>query len=334
MAAGGSKLAVVSALIGNFFVLIAKTVGCVVTGSGAMLSEAIHSLADFLNQLLLLVGIVRSNRRPDVAFQYGYGAERYVWALISAVGIFFLGCGVTVYHGVSALIDPHPLHLDEYYGPAMGILLFSFIVEGIVLIMAIQAMRKKSQHLPFFQYLRTQADPAGVAVILEDTAACVGILIAVIAILLTKVTGHAYWDAIGSLTVGLLLGAIAIWLIQRNRELLVGAAMPPHLREQVLQILQQNPTVEEVVDLRSRILDTETYRVKADVRFDGQELAKKMEIDLEAAFEGIKTYEDFSRFISQYADDLIDLLADEIDDIEHEIREQVPEAQHLDLEAD
>lgn len=334
MAAGGSKLAVVAALTGNFFVMIAKFIGCLVTGSGAMLSEAIHSLADVLNQLLLLVGIVRSNRRPDVDFQYGYSAERYVWALISAVGIFFLGCGVTIYHGVSALIDPHPLQLDEYYGWLMGILLFSLIVESIVLVMAVQAMRKKSQHLPFFQYLRTQADPAGVAVILEDAAACVGIVIAFVAILLTKITGQVYWDAFGSIAVGLLLGAIAIWLIQRNRELLVGAAMPPHLRQQVLQILQQNPTVEEVVDLRSRILDTETYRVKADVRFDGQELAKKMETDLKTAFEEIETYEQFTEFVSKYADDLIDLLADEIDAIEKKIRQKVPEAEHLDLEAD
>jgi zinc transporter 9 len=311
--------------------MIAKFVAFLITRSGAMLSESIHSLADFLNQLLLLIGIERSNRRADTAFQYGYGAERYVWALISAVGIFFLGCGVTLYHGVTALLHPHPMH---NYGTAMVVLVFSFIVEALVLIMAIRAMRKKAEHLPFFQYLRTQADPAGVAVILEDTAACVGIVIAFVAILLTQITGQPYWDALGSIAVGLLLGAIAIWLIHRNRELLVGAAMPSHLRQQVLEILQQNPTVEEVVDLRSRILDTETYRVKADVRFDGQELAKRMETDLRAAFEKIETYEQFTEFISQYADDLIDELADEIDAIEKKIRQEVPKAQHLDLEAD
>ena len=94
MATGGSKLAVVAALVGNFIVMIAKFVAFLFTRSGTMLSESIHSLADFLNQLLLLIGIERSNRQPDTAFQYGYGAERYVWALISAVGIFFLGCGV------------------------------------------------------------------------------------------------------------------------------------------------------------------------------------------------------------------------------------------------
>jgi len=331
MATGGSKLAVVAALVGNFIVMIAKFIAFLITRSGAMLSESIHSLADFLNQLLLLIGIERSNRRADTAFQYGYGAERYVWALISAVGIFFLGCGVTLYHGITALLHPHPMH---NYGTAMVVLVFSFVVEALVLMMAIRAMRKKAEHLPFFQYLRTQADPAGVAVILEDTAACVGIVIAFVAILLTQITGQPYWDALGSIAVGLLLGAIAIWLIHRNRELLVGAAMPPHLRQQVLEILQQNPTVEEVVDLRSRILDTETYRVKADVRFDGQELAKRMETDLRAAFEEIETYEQFTEFVSQYADDLIDELADEIDAIEQKIRQKVPKAQHLDLEAD
>ena len=331
MATGGSKLAVVAALVGNFIVMIAKFIAFLITRSGAMLSESIHSLADFLNQLLLLIGIERSNRRADTAFQYGYGAERYVWALISAVGIFFLGCGVTLYHGITALLHPHPMH---NYGTAMVVLVFSFVVEALVLMMAIRAMRKKAEHLPFFQYLRTQADPAGVAVILEDTAACVGIVIAFVAILLTQITGQPYWDAFGSIAVGLLLGAIAIWLIHRNRELLVGAAMPPHLRQQVLEILQQNPTVEEVVDLRSRILDTETYRVKADVRFDGQELAKRMETDLRAAFEKIETYEQFTEFVGQYADDLIDELADEIDAIEQKIRQKVPKAQHLDLEAD
>ena len=333
MAVGGSKLAVVSALVGNFTVMIAKFVAFLFTRSGAMLSESIHSLADFLNQLLLLIGIERSNRRPDPTFQYGYGAERYVWALISAVGIFFLGCGVTLYHGITGLLHSHE-HEIHHYGWAMSVLAFSFVVEAIVLVMAVKAVRKKAKHLPFFQYLRTQADPAGVAVILEDAAACAGIVIAFVAILMTRITGQLYWDALGSIAVAILLGTIAIWLIHRNRELLVGAAMPAHLRQQVLQILQQNPAVEEVVALRSRILDTETYRVKADVRFDGQELAKKMETDLKTAYEKIETYEEFSEFISQYADDLIDLLADEIDAIEQKIRQKVPKAQHLDLEAD
>ena len=107
--AGSSQRAVVAAILGITIVTIAKFGAFFVTGSGALLSEGIHTSADLLNQILLFVGIKRSNRQADRAFPYGYGAERYVWALMSAVGIFFLGCGVTVYHGIESLLHPHEL---------------------------------------------------------------------------------------------------------------------------------------------------------------------------------------------------------------------------------
>ena len=107
MATKGSKGAVVAALIGNFTVMVAKFIAFGVTGLSSMLSEAIHTLADLLNQILLLIGIVRSGKTPDQEADYGYASERYVWALISAVGIFFLGCGVTIYHGIESIMYPH-----------------------------------------------------------------------------------------------------------------------------------------------------------------------------------------------------------------------------------
>ena len=109
MAVDSSRTSVIAALIGNTIVAIAKFVAFFVTGSGTMLSEGIHTVADVMNQLLLLIGIERSKRDPDEDFEYGYGQERFVWALISAVGIFFLGCGVTLYHGVNSLLNPHPV---------------------------------------------------------------------------------------------------------------------------------------------------------------------------------------------------------------------------------
>lgn len=331
MALGGSRLAVVSALIGNSVVMVVKSTAFLFTGSGAMLSEAVHTLADLLNQTLLLIGIVRSERRPDETFQYGYGAERYVWALISAVGIFFLGCGVTVYHGVHSLIHPEPL---SDLGWAVAALVFSFGVEFYVLVVAVRAVRAKASGKPFVRFLRTEADPSAVAVILEDFAACVGVVIALVAILLARFTGELYWDAIGSIVIGLLLGTVAIWLIWRNHGLLVGPAIPQEIRDQVRRILEENPAVEEVVDLRTRILDMDTYRIKADLKFDGKLLAQKLEAKIKKAHEGIRTYEDFKRFAADYADDVIELLGDEIDAIEKAIRDEVPKARHLDLEAD
>lgn len=153
-------------------------------------------------------------------------------------------------------------------------------------------------------------------------------------ILLTRLTGETYWDALGSIAIGLLLGAVAIWLIRRNGQLLVGSSIPLPIREQVLRIIEQDPAVEEVVDLKTRILDTETYRIKADIRFEGDVLARKLRPQLRSAYDQIESFEDFESFACEFGDDIVELLAKEIDSIEQRIRSQVPQAKHLDLEAD
>jgi len=331
MANPSSKKAVAVAIGGNACVLVAKFVAFMFTGSGAMLSEAIHTLADLINQILLMVGIVRSTRDPDHLYEYGYQSERYVWALISAVGIFFLGCGVTIYHGIQSLL--HPGELKEL-GWALGVLVFSFVLEGIVLWIAVRAAKQQAKGKPLMHFLRYEADPAVVAIVLEDAAACLGVLIAFGAIVLSRVTGEPYWDAIGSLIIGVLLGVIAIWLIARNTSLLVGASIPTAIREQVRKIIEANPAVEEIVDLKTRILDTDTYRIKADIHFDGGALADKLRPQLREAYDRIKTFEEFENFAHEFGDDVVELLAKEVDIIERKIRDAVPEAKHLDLEAE
>ena len=331
MATESSKGAVIAAIIGNTFVMIAKFVAWLSTGSGAMFSEGVHTFADVLNQILLLVGIKQSAHGADATFAYGYSAERYVWALISAVGIFFLGCGVTIYHGVHSLMHPEEM---KNYGWAIGVLTVSFFVEFYVLMVAVRSARKASEGKPFIPFLRKEADPAVVAVILEDSAACLGVLIALAAIGLTLLTGKLWWDAVGSIAIGLLLGLVAFWLIHRNRSILIGESVPPHIRTQLLRILNENPAVEEVVDLRTRIMDTSTYRIKADIHFDGSALAEQKRHELRDEYERIKSYDDFEAFAIQYADEIVDLLATEIDNIERSIREEIPQAEHMDLEAD
>lgn len=331
MAATGSKMTVITAIGGNAMVMIAKFVGFFFTGSGSLLSEGIHTAADLLNQILLLIGIVRSGKEADRIFEYGYGSEQYVWALISAVGIFFLGCGVTVYHGIHSLLHPRD---PENLGWALAILVISLIIEGYVLLIALRTVDRKSGSVPFWTYLRKEAEPTLAAVVLEDSAACLGVIIALVSIALTKITGQVFWDALGTLFIGFLLGGVAIWLILRNHNLLVGPSVPRHIRNQVLTILEQNPTVEEVVDLRTRILDTETYRIKADLRFEGKEIAKRLSKKLEGAYPHINGYEDFEQFAREFADDVVDFLAEEIDRIEKQIREEIPQAKFMDLEAD
>ena len=331
MANPSSKTAVAAAIAGNGCVMVAKFVAFLFTGSGAMLSEAIHTLADLINQILLMIGIVRSSRDPDHIYEYGYQSERYVWALISAVGIFFLGCGVTVYHAIESLL--HPSELKDL-GWALGVLTFSLILEGIVLWVAVKAAKEQAGDKPLLHFLRYEADPAVVTVVLEDAAACLGVIIAFAAIILARLTGSPYWDAIGSLTIGLLLGAIAIWLIARNTSLLVGASIPAKIRNQVKKIIEADPAVDEIVDLKTRILDTDTYRIKADIHFDGGALADKLRPQLREAYDRIQTFEEFEKFAHQFGDDVVELLAEEIDIIERRIRDQVPQAKHLDLEAE
>jgi zinc transporter 9 len=327
----GSKRAVGTAIAGNAAVMLAKLLAFLLTGSAAMLSEALHSLADTLNQVLLMIGIARSSRPADRHYPFGYGAERAVWALMSAVGIFFLGCGVTLYHGVSALIHPH--HVESLTW-ALAVLLISLVIEGYVLAVALRAARRNAAGKPLLAYLRVEADPTLVAVIMEDSAACFGVLLALAGIVLTRVTGHTGWDAVASILIGLLLGAVAVWLIVRTRHMLVGPAVPKAARERIRAILAQHPAVEKIVVLRTRMLDTETYRVTAELEFAGDALAAKLEDRLRELYPEIRTFEDFRAFAARYADDVVELLGDEVDAIEEAIRSEVPEARYLDIETE
>ncbi len=325
-----SKTAVAAAIGGNSLVMVAKFAGFFVTGSAGMLSEAIHTLADLMNQILLFIGIVRSEQEADADYHYGYGRERYVWALMSAVGIFFLGCGVTLYHGVDALMHPHEV---TGLGWAIGVLLFALVVEAAVLWVAFKGLWDAKGDRDFLKYLRTEADVSAVAVLLEDAAACLGVLIALTTIALTKLTGQVWWDAIGSILIGLLLGAVAIWLIIRNKELLVGRSMPAEARGKVRAVLRKHGTVADIVEMKSRIIDTETYDVLLAVDFKGERFAERLADDIDAAWP-LADKAALHAFAAAYAEKVITHLGDEIDAIEAEIREAVPQVKHIDIEPD
>ncbi|HHO51750.1 MAG TPA: cation diffusion facilitator family transporter, partial [Deltaproteobacteria bacterium] len=245
--AGGSKAAVYAAIGGNSLVMVAKFVGFGLTGSGAMLSEAIHSLADVGNQVLLAVGMRNSQRVPDAEHPFGYGRDAFVWSLMSAVGIFFLGCGVSMAHGVHSLLDPRegPFHAG---GLALGILAFSFLVEGTSLAIAIKALWDEAgrRGVGLIENVRTTEDPFGVAVLLEDSAAVLGVVLASGAIWLAGVTHDPRWDAYGTLAVGLLLGLVALFLVAKNRRMLLGRAIPAADQRRLTELLEQDPAVERI----------------------------------------------------------------------------------------
>lgn len=332
MASG--KKAVLAALAGNSLIGVAKFIAFAFSGSASMLSEGIHSVADVTNQSLILIGIKRSEAEANRKHIYGYDAERFFWTLISAVGIFFLGCGVTVYHGIASLAGDHTSHpgLWDYL-----ILIFALIVEGYTLYIAYRGINEDRGEKPFGRFLRESADPTPIAVLLEDGVACLGIVIAFFGILFSELLSSSIPDGIASIIIGLLLGFVAVFLIIKNHGLIVGLSVTPEVERNVLDYLNSQSSVERILDFKSRVLSAERYRLKMEVEFEGKAIAKRVldKEDLKELRARIGQDDEALRaFLTDFADRVIDGLGDEVDRLEKEIQERVPQAQHIDIEAD
>jgi zinc transporter 9 len=322
-AATGSS--VIAALAGNAFITALKFAAFALSGSGAMLSEAVHSLADTGNQALLFIGLKKGTRAGDRRFQYGYGGDRFVFGLLSASGIFFVGCGVTVYHGITSLLHAHQ---PEIGWSTFAVLAVSFLVEGGVLLFAIRSIAKAKGGMSFVRYVRERADPATVAVLLEDSVAVLGLVLASAGIWLAFRTGNAVFDSIASIVVGVLLGVVAVILVLENRALLLGRAVPPEVEQRFREIVNARPGVREVHDVKTEQLTPEVFRFKAEVRFEGSVLRGRLASVVNRA----PKIDDAT--VTELAQTAIEFLCDEIDAIEREVRAAIPEARYIDLVID
>jgi len=324
-------LPVAIALGGNALVTVIKGLAAAASGSSAMLSEAVHSFADTLNQLLLLIGLRRSLRKPDEAFEYGYGNERFFFALISACGIFFIGAGVTAFHGIETLRHPEAIEFNPIVFVVLGV---SLVIESYALLAAARELRK---HLPDLTWRERidEADSSTLAVLLEDSVAVLGIFIAAASIALTYATGNGAWDAFGSLAIAALLALVAIVLIVKNRTHLLGRAMPEGMREEVIELLNAEPAIEQVVDFKSSALGLGVYRVKCEVEFNGAALAREMFEDWSAEEQFEEAREDiesFKRAMVISIDRIPRLIGKTIDDVETRLRVRFPGIRHIDIE--
>lgn len=324
-------LPVMAAFFGNVLVCAAKFVGFMLTGSGAMFSEAVHSLADTANQSLLIIGVRKSVRQPDSHYPYGYGRERFIWAMISACGIFFIGCGVTIYHGINSFIEPTVIHFSRFN---FYILFAALIIESFTLYLA---WRDLKQHFPDakLKKILAEADPTTLAVVYEDSLAVVGVLVAFFSILISYLTGQIFWDAVGSIIIGLLLGVAAVMLIAKNRNYLITKSIPEDTEELVKEILNADPTVEKILDFKSAVIDVDKYLIKCDIEFNASSLMKEISQHhfLENEYEEVKeSYENFVKFSVDYMDRVPRLVGRKIDDLEKKIRAQVPQAVFIDIE--
>lgn len=265
-----STLTVVVAFGANLLIAVAKSAAAVLTGSASMVAEAVHSWADTGNEVFLLLANKRSRKPADHEHPLGFGREAYVWSMFAALGLFAVGAGVSVTHGIQELVHPEPA---EDFGIAYAVLGVAFVLEGISFLQAHRQARKEAERAEqdLLQHVLVTSDPTLRAVFAEDAAALMGLVVAFVGILLHQVTGSPVPDAIGSIVVGLILGVISWVLIDRNRRFLVGETAGAATRDAVLRELLADPEVDRVTYLRLEYVGPRSLYLVASVDLVGDD---------------------------------------------------------------
>ena len=266
--ASESTVTVILAFAANALIALAKTGAAALTGSASMVAEAAHSWADTGNEVLLLIANRRAQHEPDAAHPLGYGREAYIWSMFAAIGLFAVGAGVSITHGVQELISPEPA---SDFVIAYVVLAISAVLEGISFRQAYRQLSREAEDAErsLLEHALRTSDPTTRAVFAEDAGALIGLAIAFVGILLHEVTGSPVPDALGSIAVGILLGVIAVVLIDRNRRFLLGEEAAPVVRAAVLAALVEQPEVERVTFLRIEYLGPRRVSLVASVDLVG-----------------------------------------------------------------
>lgn len=241
-----SLKAIFLALGANFAIFVSKLVAALVTGSGAMLAEAVHSLADCGNQGLLLLGIRQTKRPPSDEFPLGWGRAMYFWSFLVAILLFSVGGMFSVYEGVHKLGHPEPL---KWPWLALGVLVFGIVAESISMRGCMQEVNKARGDQPLWTWFRETRSSELLVIFGEDLAALFGLCLAALAIGATMLTGNLMYDAIGTLAIGVLLLVVAVLLAVEVKALLIGQGVEPRRRAELLTFLKSRPEVAEVLNL-------------------------------------------------------------------------------------
>jgi cation diffusion facilitator family transporter len=299
MSTGGSTRAIIAALLANLGIAIAKFAGFLFTGSSSMLAESIHSVADTGNQVLLLVGGRRAARVATRQHPFGFGRERFFWAFVVSIVLFTLGSAFALFEGIEKLLHPHEL---ESPGWAIGILLVAMALEGWSFRTAVHESRPLKGSSSWFRFIRRSKQPELPVVLLEDSGALIGLVIALSAIGMTVWTGNGRWDGAGTTAIGLLLGVIAIVLAVEMKSLLIGESASEEDEAAITAAIVAAAPVRVLIDLRTEHIGPESILVAAKIEFD-QDLTMRQ-------------------------------LADVVDDVEADIRAAVPNVTRIFLEPD
>ncbi|MFB7845260.1 cation diffusion facilitator family transporter [Microbacterium sp. NPDC056052] len=302
MSASGGGKAILAAFLANLGIALAKLVAWLLSGSASMLAEAIHSVADSGNQLLLMLGGRKAKRRADREHPFGYGRERFVYAFVVSIILFSVGGLFAIYEGVQKIIEPHELDRTWWWLP-LAVLLVSIALESFSLRTAIKEsneVRPKGQS--WVSFIRRAKAPELPVVLLEDTGALAGLLFALLGVGLTLITHNPLFDALGTLMIGLLLVLIAVVLGIETKSLLVGEGANEADYDRIVDAILAGDEVEKLIHIKTLYLGPDELLVAAKIALT--------------------------------SDKTVRAAADDIDAIEIRIREAVPAARVIYLEPD
>ncbi len=274
MAAQGSKKVIYAAFIGNALIAITKFVAAFITGSSAMFSEAIHSCVDTGNQGLLLYGLARTKRPADEVHPFGYGREIYFWAFVVAIMIFAVGSGVSLYEGIHKVV--HPTTIKDAYITYI-VLGLAFIFEAGAWWVAYKEFNTRRGKRGMFEAIRLSKDPSVFTVLLEDTAAMLGLMAAFIGIALGQALGIPELDGVASIIIGLILAGTAILLAWETKALLIGEGADSEMVREIRQILERHPDIAHINEILTMHQGPEDVLVTVSIDYFDEHTAGTVE---------------------------------------------------------
>jgi cation diffusion facilitator family transporter len=293
------KKSIYAAIVGNSLIAITKFVAAAVSGSSAMLSEAVHSLVDTGNGFLLLLGLRRSRRPPDVAHPFGYGKEVYFWSLVVAMLIFAGGGGVSIYEGIKHLAHPEPMGDPTLSYIVLGL---AMVFEGFALTVAYREFRGSISDLRLWPAIRRAKDPTAFAVLLEDSAAMAGLVIAATGVWAGTTFRNPYFDGAASILIGLVLALVAAILAWESRGLLVGEAGSPADIAAVREAALSDDDVESVTGVRTMHVGPDTILATLELSFRRGMRSSEIEAAIDRVESAIRARAPRVRYISVEAE--------------------------------
>lgn len=294
MAVDGGKKAIMAALFANVGLGLTKFIGWGLTGASSMLAEAIHSVADSGNQVLLLVGARQAKRPADNAHPFGYARHRYYFAFLVAVVLFTLGGLFALYEAWHKFQDPHPIEAWHWVPPA--VLVTGIVLESFSLRTAIVESNKVRGKLSWAQFVKKSRSPELPVILLEDLGALLGLVFALMGVSLTLVTGNGMWDAVGTTAIGVLLVVIAIILARETTSMLLGEAVTKEDLAAIEQAFAAS-ALTDVIHMRTMHLGPEDVLVAAKVGVRPEATLANVAADINDAEERIRTAVPYARLI-------------------------------------